>query len=208
LAGIYPALKRALDFLAAALGLALLWPVLAFVALAILLDDGRPVLFRQERVGRGGKRFRVFKFRTMVTAAESGPVFTSGDDPRITRAGRFLRRWSLDELPQLLNVLSGHMSLVGPRPTLPYQVERYDERQIRRLLVRPGITGLAQITGRNSLSWPERIELDLDYLENLGLWLDSKILFFTLPALVRGKTLYRGLDEWQEDPIAGKEARP
>lgn len=208
MAGIYPALKRAIDFLAAALGLVLLWPVFALVALAILLDDGKPVFFRQERVGKNGKAFRIFKFRTMFPDAESGGPLTSEDDPRITRAGRFLRRWSLDELPQLINVLLGHMSLVGPRPTLPYQTERYDARQRMRLLVRPGITGLAQVKGRNSLSWPERIELDLQYIEKMSLRFDFRIIFMSVPALIRKKAIYKPPEEWEKDPIAKKEARP
>jgi len=208
LAGIYPALKRALDFLAAALGLVLLWPVLALVALAILLEDGRPVLFRQERVGKDGKSFRVFKFRTMIRDAESKGIFTHENDPRITRVGSLLRRWSLDELPQLLNVLMGHMSLVGPRPTLPYQVEKYDARQRGRLLVRPGMTGLAQVRGRNALTWPEKIELDLEYIDRMSLWLDIKVILLTIPALFQKKALYKSPEEWERDPIAKKEAGP
>ena len=190
------------------MALAFLSPLFLVVALAILLDDGRPVFFRQERVGRGGKRFRVFKFRTMVPDAESKGLFTHENDPRITRVGRILRRWSLDELPQLLNVLLGQMSLVGPRPTLPYQTEKYTERQKRRLLVRPGITGLAQVKGRNALSWPEKIELDLQYVDRMSLWLDLKIILMTVPALFKRKTLYKSPEEWERDPIAKKEARP
>jgi len=194
--------KRAADTLAALAALAVLWPVFAGIALAILLDTGRPVFFHQERAGRNGKRFSILKFRTMIRGAESSGLFTSEDDPRITRVGRFLRRWSLDELPQLLNVLAGHMSLVGPRPTLPYQVERYDRRQRGRLLVRPGMTGLAQVRGRNALSWTEKVELDLEYIENMSPWLDLRIILATPPALTRGN-LYRDAGEWESDVIAG-----
>jgi len=200
--------KRGFDLFISGMALAFLSPLFLVVALAILLDDGRPVFFRQERVGRGGKRFRVFKFRTMVPDAESKGLFTHENDPRITRVGRILRRWSLDELPQLLNVLLGQMSLVGPRPTLPYQTEKYTERQKRRLLVRPGITGLAQVKGRNALSWPEKIELDLQYVDRMSLWLDLKIILMTVPALFKRKTLYKSPEEWERDPIAKKEARP
>jgi undecaprenyl phosphate N,N'-diacetylbacillosamine 1-phosphate transferase len=208
LAGFQEKVKRGLDLLFASIGLAVLSPLFFLVSLAILMEDGRPVLFRQERVGRNGKRFRIFKFRTMVHDAESKGLFTHENDPRITRVGRILRRWSIDELPQLINVLLGQMSLVGPRPTLPYQTEKYTERQRRRLLVRPGITGLAQVKGRNALSWPEKIELDLQYVERMSLWLDFKIILMTIPALFKRKTLYKAPEEWEKDPIAKKEARP
>lgn len=205
---VHEKIKRGFDIIGSLVGLALLLPVFGIISLAIISDNGKPVFFRQERVGRGGRRFRVFKFRTMVRDAESKGLFAHKEDPRITKVGRFLRRWSLDELPQLINVLLGHMSLVGPRPTLPYQVEKYDQRQKRRLLVRPGITGLAQVKGRNALSWPERIEIDLQYLERMSLWLDIRILLMTIPALFQKKTIYKPPEEWERDPIAKKEARP
>ncbi len=204
----YQKVKRLFDFVAAVLAILLLSPLLGLIALAILISDGGPVFFRQERVGKDGKRFRVFKFRTMITDAESKGLFTHENDPRITRIGKLLRRWSLDELPQLLNVLLGHMSLVGPRPTLPYQVEKYDARQHGRLLVRPGITGLAQVKGRNALTWPEKIELDLEYIQRMSFWLDLKIIFLTIPALFQKKALYKPPEEWDRDPIARKEAGP
>lgn len=155
----------------------------AMCALAVRLTSSGPVLFRQERVGRHGVPFTVLKFRTMVD--EPNPIFP--DASRITSAGRVLRRLSLDELPQLVNVARGEMSIVGPRPTLAYQVERYDDRQRRRLEVRPGLTGLAQVSGRNALSWPERIEIDVQYVEQRSLRLDLTILARTARALLGGE---------------------
>jgi lipopolysaccharide/colanic/teichoic acid biosynthesis glycosyltransferase len=169
-------------------------PLLAASAAAIKLEDRGPVLFSQSRVGRGGKDFRLLKLRTMVVGAETigaGSAVNEGD-PRITRAGRFLRRLSVDELPQLWNVLRGEMSLVGPRPTLAYQVEKYTPRQRRRLEVKPGITGWAQVHGRASLPWDERIELDIWYVEHRSFWLDLKILartpFVLFTGTYKGKT--------------------
>jgi lipopolysaccharide/colanic/teichoic acid biosynthesis glycosyltransferase len=175
------ALKRLLDILISLVCLVLLSPFLGVMALAIACESGFPVLFRQERVGKDGKTFTILKFRTMLQGAEKHPlgVFTSADDPRVTRVGRLLRRFSLDEFPQLINVLGGEISLVGPRPTLAYQVENYSERQRGRLRVKPGITGWAQVNGRKGLSWPERIELDLWYIEHWSLCLDLRILLRT-----------------------------
>jgi len=174
--------KRLVDVLTAGLALAALAGVFGIVAIAIKIDDGGRVFFRQERVGRRGRRFRVWKFRTMVTHAESKGlgVTVARDDERITRVGRVLRNWGIDELPQVLNVLAGEMSLVGPRPTLPYQVERYTNVQRRRLAVRPGITSLAVVSGRNALSWNRRIELDVWYIDHWSWWLDTRILARTL----------------------------
>jgi len=201
----YQPVKRGLDLVLAGLALGLLWPVLLAISLAVLLEDGRPVFFTQERIGKRARRFRIFKFRTMVKDADKhGPVL-SEDDPRITRVGRFLRRWSLDELPQLVNVILGHMSIVGPRPTLEYQVARYSLEQMQRLCVRPGITGLAQVSGRNHLSWQRKIELDLEYVRKASFWLDIKILLKTLPVVLKGGWLYRPQQEWQKDPIAAPE---
>jgi undecaprenyl phosphate N,N'-diacetylbacillosamine 1-phosphate transferase len=179
-------LKRMLDILVAGVLLVILAVPLAVMAILILLDSGRPVLFVQDRAGRNGRPFKIYKFRTMVQNAEETGlgVFTEENDPRITRVGRWLRKWSLDELPQLFNILKGDMSLVGPRPTLLYQVERYDDRQRKRLLVKPGVTGWAQVNGRNSLTWPERIELDVWYVEHWSLWLDLYILFVRTPLVV------------------------
>jgi lipopolysaccharide/colanic/teichoic acid biosynthesis glycosyltransferase len=185
-------LNRALDLAGASLGLALASPFLAASALAIKLEDRGPVLFRQRRVGRGGEEFELLKLRTMVEGAESigaGAAVNRGD-PRITKVGRALRRLSLDELPQLWNVVRGDMSLIGPRPTLAYQVERYTDRQRRRLDVKPGITGWAQIHGRAALPWDERIELDVWYVEHRSPWVDLKILLRTPLALFGGT--YKG----------------
>jgi lipopolysaccharide/colanic/teichoic acid biosynthesis glycosyltransferase len=166
--------------------------VLALAALAVKLEDRGPALYRQTRVGRDGADFELLKLRTMVVGAESqgaGYAVNRGD-ARITRVGAFLRRTSIDELPQLWNVVRGDMSLVGPRPTLRYQVERYDERQRKRLDVRPGITGWAQIHGRASLPWDERIELDVWYVEHRSPLVDAKILLRTPLALFGGT--YKG----------------
>ena len=178
-------MNRALDVAGASLGLVLASPLLAAAAVAIKLDDRGPVFYRQKRVGQHGREFELLKLRTMVVGAErQGAGFAVDEgDPRITRVGRVLRRLSLDELPQLANVVRGEMSLIGPRPTLRYQVERYDERQRRRLDVKPGITGWAQVHGRARLPWEERIELDVWYVENRSPWLDLKILARTPVAL-------------------------
>ena len=186
------ALNRALDVAIAGAGLAITSPLLAAAAIAVKLEDGGPVLFKQTRVGKGGGDFELLKLRTMVVGAEhqgAGYAVNKGDS-RITRVGRFLRRTSLDELPQLWNVVRGDMSLIGPRPTLRYQVERYSERQRRRLEVLPGITGWAQIHGRASLSWDERIELDVWYVEHRKPRTDLLILLRTPLALFGGT--YKG----------------
>jgi len=176
------AMKRIVDVLASGIALLVLALPFAAVALAVKLDDHGPVFFRQERVGKGGRVFRVWKFRTMVVDAVSKGlgVVVAHNDERITRVGRFLRNSGVDELPQILNVLVGEMSLVGPRPTLAYQVERYNATQRRRLEVRPGITSLAVVSGRNALSWNERIDLDVWYIDHWSPALDLKILLRTL----------------------------
>jgi len=185
--------KRCFDVLVAALMLIVCAVPLFVVALCIKAGDGGPVFFRQVRVGRGGRPFRVWKFRTMsvMQVDPKGPDRLSRDDERITRVGRFVRGLGLDELPQLLNVLAGEMSLVGPRPTLSYQVERYDDVQRRRLEVKPGITSLAIVSGRNALSWAERIRLDVWYVDHGSIALDLRILFLTLwKVLVTREGLY------------------
>jgi lipopolysaccharide/colanic/teichoic acid biosynthesis glycosyltransferase len=186
------ALNRTLDVAIAGAGLALASPFLAAAAIAVKLGDGGPVLFKQTRVGKDGRDFELMKLRTMVVDAEkqgAGYAVNKGDS-RITRVGRFLRRTSLDELPQLWNVVRGDMSLIGPRPTLRYQVEHYSDRQRRRLEVLPGITGWAQIHGRASLSWDERIELDVWYVDHRSLRTDLLILLRTPLALFGGT--YKG----------------
>ncbi|RDI74272.1 Sugar transferase [Gaiella occulta] len=185
-------MNRALDIATAGLGLVVASPLLALSALAVKLEDGGPVLFRQTRVGRDGVDFELLKLRTMVVGAErtgAGYAVDAGDS-RITRVGRILRKTSVDELPQLWNVIRGDMSLIGPRPTLRYQVERYTERQRKRLAVRPGLTGWAQVHGRATLPWDERIELDVWYVEHRSPLVDLKILLRTPLALFGGT--YRG----------------
>jgi lipopolysaccharide/colanic/teichoic acid biosynthesis glycosyltransferase len=167
-------------------------PVLALVGLAIAAETGTPVFYVDERIGLGGRPFRVLKFRTMVRGALALGLgrLTAAGDPRITRVGAFLRRWSLDELPQVLNVVRGDMSIVGPRPTYAEQVSRYTPRDAGRLRTKPGITGLAQVSGRNDLSWRARIDLDLEYIERLGPWLDLEIIARTPFVVLRGVGLY------------------
>jgi lipopolysaccharide/colanic/teichoic acid biosynthesis glycosyltransferase len=187
----------------AALGLMLLAPIFLAVSLAILVGDGRPIYFKQVRVGLRGENFVVFKFRTMSTDAASrktqlahlnvnsdGVLFKARRDPRVTKVGAVLRRYSLDELPQLLNVVRGDMALVGPRPPLPEEAEKYSEEVRRRLLVKPGLTGLWQVSGRSDLSWADAVRLDLGYVENWSLGLDAEILLRTGSAVVKGKGAY------------------
>jgi lipopolysaccharide/colanic/teichoic acid biosynthesis glycosyltransferase len=191
---MYERIKRTIDVAGAGVGLALTLPVLAVAAALIRREDGGPIFYRQQRIGRDGRPFEVLKLRTMIVDAEhrgAGLAVDAGD-PRITRIGDILRRTSIDEFPQFINVLRGDMSLVGPRPTLAHQVERYTERQRRRLEVPPGLTGWAQIHGRASLPWDERIELDLWYVERRSLRLDAEIMLRTVGTLVGGGGTYRG----------------
>lgn len=196
----YRIAKRALDVIGASIALVLLAPLMLLIALAIKIDSPGPVLFRQIRIGKGGKPFWFFKFRSMVRNAEQmkreltarneakgGPVFKMRNDPRITRVGRFLRRYSLDELPQLIHVLHGEMSLVGPRPPLPSEVASYGEWELRRLSVTPGLTCLWQISGRSDIGFREWVELDHIYIDTMSFWTDLKILLFTVPAVITGK---------------------
>jgi exopolysaccharide biosynthesis polyprenyl glycosylphosphotransferase len=192
-----------MDRVVAALALLVLLPFLVAVAVAVRLDSPGPVLFRQRRVGRFGREFTILKFRTMSADAESrlpdvihlnrnsdGLLFKAPDDPRLTRIGRVLRKYSVDELPQLVNVLTGSMSLVGPRPPLPTEVARYQDDHHRRLLVKPGLTGLWQISGRADLSWEEAVRLDLRYVENWSLATDALILWKTASVVLRGHGAY------------------
>ena len=185
-------MSRPLDLLVAAVLLVLAAPLLGLAALAIRLESRGPVLYRQRRVGRHGRAFELWKLRTMVPGAEAmgAGIYVLEGDPRITRVGRLLRRFSLDELPNLVNVIQGDMAIVGPRPTVAEQVDRYTERQRRRLEVKPGITGWAQVNGRTSLPWPERIELDVWYVEHRSLRLDLSILARTARMLASGRGLY------------------
>ena len=194
--------KRALDAVLSLMGIIFGIPLACLIALAIKLDSPGPVLFRQVRVGQGGKPFVFFKFRSMFIGAEGikkeflhlnemdGPVFKLFDDPRITRVGRFLRKSSLDELPQLINVLGGNMSLVGPRPPVPQEVRLYEPWQMRRLAVKPGITCLWQVSGRSIIGFDEWMRLDIQYLRNRSFPLDLKILLRTVPAVLSGTGAY------------------
>jgi lipopolysaccharide/colanic/teichoic acid biosynthesis glycosyltransferase len=186
-------LKRLLDLLIAGSVLVITSPLLAVAIVAIRLESRGSAIFKQRRVGKDGVEFDMYKLRTMVVGSDRGPdVALEKSDPRITRVGALLRRYSFDELPNLINVLSGEMTIVGPRPTIPPQVERYTDHQRRRLEVKPGITGWAQVNGRVSLSWPERIELDVWYVDHRSLALDLRILVKTFWLLVSGHGLYSG----------------
>jgi lipopolysaccharide/colanic/teichoic acid biosynthesis glycosyltransferase len=196
--------KRALDVLLGSVAFVVTAPALAIAAVAIRLETHGHAIYRQRRVGRHGRPFLLFKLRTMVSGAEhmgAGLAVDAGD-ARITRLGAWLRRTSFDEVPNLVNVLRGHMSLVGPRPTVQVQVDRYSERQRRRLDALPGITGWAQVNGRASLPWHERIELDLWYVEHASMRLDLRILLRTARMAGTGAGLYRGeTGGWREPPL-------
>lgn len=187
-------IKRGFDLVIASIGSCLSAPLVAALALIVRIESHGHPIYRQTRAGQGGAEFSIYKLRTMVRGAEftgAGLSIQAGDD-RITRTGAFLRRYSLDELPNLWNVLRGEMSIVGPRPTLPAQVEQYTARQRGRLAVKPGITGWAQVNGRASLPWAERIELDLWYVEHRSMALDLKILARTARMVLTGQGLYKG----------------
>ncbi len=202
LAGGKQVIKAVFDRLAAGLAVIVLAPLFAVIAVLIRLDDRGPVFFTQTRVGRDGQTFRLFKFRTMVVDAEqlrlelealnegAGVLFKMRKDPRVTKVGARLRRWSLDELPQLLNALIGDMSLVGPRPALPDEVARYGDHMRRRLVVKPGLTGLWQVSGRSGLSWEDAFRLDLRYVDNWSIMLDLQILWKTFSAVIHGHGAY------------------
>jgi len=190
------AAKRAFDVLLAGVLLILLLPLLAMIALVVKATSTGEVIFRQERSGRGGAPFVIYKFRTMIPHAPRSVLgsYAYRDDPLITRVGRLLRMTSLDELPQLVNVLKGDMSIVGPRPDLPHHVDKYTAFQRRRLQVRQGITGWAQVSGRNELSWEERIKLDVEYVERWSLFLDLIVLLKTFGAVLSAKGSQRTVD--------------
>jgi lipopolysaccharide/colanic/teichoic acid biosynthesis glycosyltransferase len=195
--------RRAFDVVVAAAALAAASPFLLAAILAIHLESRGGAFYRQRRVGKDGRQFDVLKLRTMVTGAEHmGPgLAVSEGDTRITRVGRLLRRTSLDEVPNLVNVLRGDMAIVGPRPTVPVQVDRYTDRQRGRLKVKPGITGWAQVNGRTELPWDERIELDLWYIEHRSWRLDVQILWRTVRMVLGGEGLYRGeAPAWRDPP--------
>jgi lipopolysaccharide/colanic/teichoic acid biosynthesis glycosyltransferase len=208
---MYELVKRATDLVIACLAAVVVLPLMAIIAIVIRLDSRGPALLRQTRVGRHGEDFELLKFRTMVVGAHtmgSGWLIAERD-PRITRVGHFLRRWSLDELPQLFNVLRGDMSIIGPRPTLRYQVDQYTDFQRRRLEVRPGITGWAQVQGRNDLTWPARIELDVHYVEHRSLRLDLEILRRTVRVLATPSGIYNeARGDWGETTDPAGHAEP
>lgn len=194
----YKFLKRFLDIFLSSLALTVLLPVFLFTAVAILIDDGWPVFFVQDRAGKDMKPFRIYKFRSMRKGADkqlpellkyneqTGHAFKIRDDPRITRVGRFIRRWSIDELPQLVNVIKGDMSIVGPRPILMFQMEECNDYERQRLAVRPGLTCYWQINGRSNIKWDEWVEMDLDYIEDMSFWTDFMIILKTIPDIIRG----------------------
>lgn len=185
-------MKYLLDRVFSCILLIVLCPLFILISVLIKLDSKGPVIFIQRRVGKNQKLFNIYKFRTMIPDAVNigNGVYTEENDPRITRIGRFLRKTSLDELPQLLNIFWGDMSFIGPRPTLEYQVKQYSDFQKKRLIMKPGVTGLAQISGRNSISWPERIKYDVQYVENWSLGLDLKIFLKTFSVIFKREGLY------------------
>lgn len=195
--------KRAFDLVTVSLGLILVAPVLLLIAALIKLEDGGPVFFKQQRVGKAGKIFRMWKFRSMVTDAEAlkselldqnqhatGVTFKMANDPRITRIGRLLRRFSIDELPQLINILRGEMSLVGPRPASHYEVSEYNSLHLRRLKVTPGLTCIWQVSGRSEIEFERQVRMDIEYIEAASFWFDLKLLMRTVPAVVSGRGAY------------------
>ncbi|PTM21429.1 multidrug MFS transporter [Lactobacillus sp. PFC-70] len=201
--GIYHATKRTFDFIASCMALIVLSPLFLVTAIVIKIDDPRgSVFYSQVRVGKDGRKFKMYKFRSMITNADSyiddlmkyneidGAMFKMKDDPRITRVGRFLRKHSLDELPQLVNVLKGDMSLVGPRPPLPREVEQYSATEVQRLLVIPGCTGLWQVSGRNNVDFHTMVNLDLKYINKASLWVDFTILIRTIQIIFRPNDAY------------------
>jgi len=186
-------IKSILDFIFSLLFLIILLPVFIIIATAIKLDSEGSAFFIQERVGKGGKLFNVYKFRTMYQnnqQMKTDDYYTKENDPRITRVGRFLRKTSLDELPQLINIIKGEMSFIGPRPTLKYQVDQYNEFQLQRLKMKPGVTGWAQVNGRNSIPWPDRIKYDVYYVNNYSLLFDLKILLKTIKVVLYHEGIY------------------
>lgn len=190
-------LKRAIDVFGSLFALALLWPVMIIVAIWVRLDSPGPILFRQTRVGQGRSTFSILKFRTMVDRAgeveqATAKVVTAGRDPRITRSGRFLRASSLDELPQIVNILRGEMSLIGPRPIIPAQLEAIPADRMDRFEVRPGLTGLAQVRGRRGLDWLDQLALDSEYVRRCNLWLDIQIVLRTLVVVATAAGVYGG----------------
>ncbi len=199
---VYEICKRTIDIIGAGLGLILLSPIIAVVACAVKVTSKGPVFFSQKRVGKNGELFEMYKFRSMVVNAEelkenleeqnemSGPMFKIKDDPRVTKVGKFIRKTSIDELPQLWNVLKGDMSLVGPRPSLPKEVEQFDNWMFKRLSVRPGLTCYWQVSGRNNIDFEDWMKLDIKYVEQRNLWIDIKLIFKTVFVLFGDKNAH------------------
>ena len=199
---VYEIFKRIIDIIGAGLGLILLSPIIAVVACAVKFTSKGPVFFSQKRVGKNGELFEMYKFRSMVVNAEelkenleeqnemSGPMFKIKDDPRITKVGKFIRKTSIDELPQLWNILKGDMSLVGPRPSLPKEVEQFDNWMFKRLSVRPGLTCYWQVSGRNNIDFEDWMKLDVKYVEERNIWIDIKLIFKTIFVLFGDKNAH------------------
>lgn len=199
---VYEICKRTIDIIGAGLGLILLSPIIAIVACAVKVTSKGPIFFSQKRVGKNGELFEMYKFRSMVVNAEelkenleeqnemSGPMFKIKDDPRITKVGKFIRKTSIDELPQLWNVLKGDMSLVGPRPSLPKEVEQFDNWMFKRLSVRPGLTCYWQVSGRNNIDFEDWMKLDCRYVDERNLWIDIKLIFKTVFVLFGDKNAH------------------
>ena len=199
----YRFIKRLFDVVASSVAVVILSPVFLIIAIAIKINDpAGPVFYTQTRVGKDGKPFKMFKFRSMVTNADEllerlrdqneveGAMFKMKDDPRITKVGKFIRKYSLDELPQLLNVVGGSMSIVGPRPPLPFEVEEYTDYDRQRLMVKPGATGMWKVGWRNALSFDQMVELDLTYINERSIWLDLKIMFETVKVMIKPNAAY------------------
>lgn len=199
----YRFIKHLFDVVASSVAVVILSPVFLIIAIAIKINDpAGPVFYTQTRVGKDGKPFKMFKFRSMVTNADElleklrdqneveGAMFKMKEDPRITKVGKFIRKYSLDELPQLLNVVGGSMSIVGPRPPLPYEVKEYTDYDRQRLMVKPGATGMWQVGGRNALSFDQMVELDLTYINERSIWLDLKIMFETVKVMIKPNAAY------------------
>lgn len=196
--GIYPFLKRSFDIVSSLVALIVLSPLFLITAIAIKCEDRGPVIYSQERIGKDGKVFKMYKFRSMSTNAEKmlgklakkneadGPVFKIKDDPRVTKVGHFIRKFSIDELMQLINVFKGEMSVVGPRPALPHEVEQYDDYARQRLLVKPGLSCYWQISGRSNIGFAEWMELDVKYIKEMSMLTDIKIILLTIPAVLKG----------------------
>lgn len=199
---VYEIFKRIIDIIGAGLGLILLSPIIAIVACAVKVTSKGPIFFSQKRVGKNGELFEMYKFRSMVVNAEelkgnledqnemSGPMFKIKDDPRITKVGKFIRKTSIDELPQLWNILKGDMSLVGPRPSLPKEVEQFDNWMFKRLSVRPGLTCYWQVSGRNNIDFEDWMKLDVKYVDERNIWIDIKLIFKTIFVLFGDKNAH------------------